>query len=215
MVSLEFSCGGLSTALESVGTSPSRVGLREESTKPLFAGFGEEFGGSLTSGLWRFLIDPAGAFDFGCCCRGSGSRQGRRELEPYLTSRARGALQQYNCTNTIPEQLLENVTVFVDASEAEEFAEVASKPLRSLPYDTSGQTFVAFEKPEGVPATGKFSNILKFIIVTIQPTSNNNFDSADEGSDQPGSNSTTNSVWPDEPNVQTKQELESAKEPNG
>ncbi|KAK6120950.1 hypothetical protein DH2020_045308 [Rehmannia glutinosa] len=31
---------------------------------------------------------------------------------------------QYNCTNTIPEQLLENVTVIVDASEAEEFSEV-------------------------------------------------------------------------------------------
>ncbi|KAG0500693.1 hypothetical protein HPP92_000765 [Vanilla planifolia] len=31
---------------------------------------------------------------------------------------------QYNCTNTISEQLLENVTVIVDASEAEEFAKV-------------------------------------------------------------------------------------------
>ncbi|KAE8669988.1 Coatomer subunit gamma-1 [Hibiscus syriacus] len=71
---------------------------------------------------------------------------------------------QYNCTNTIAEQLLENVTVIVDASEAEEFAEVASKPLRSLPYDSPGQTFVAFEKPEGVPAVGKFSNMLRFIV---------------------------------------------------
>uniref|UniRef100_A0A452YGL6 Coatomer subunit gamma n=1 Tax=Aegilops tauschii subsp. strangulata TaxID=200361 RepID=A0A452YGL6_AEGTS len=74
---------------------------------------------------------------------------------------------QYNCTNTIPEQLLEEVVVFVDASEAEEFSEVASKPLRSLPYDSPGQTFVAFEKPEGVLATGKFSNILKFIVKEV------------------------------------------------
>ncbi|PPS18191.1 hypothetical protein GOBAR_AA02372 [Gossypium barbadense] len=74
---------------------------------------------------------------------------------------------QYNCTNTIPEQLLENVTVIVDASEAEEFAEVASKPLRSLPYDSPGQTFVAFEKPEGVPAVGKFSNMLRFIVKEV------------------------------------------------
>ncbi|XP_039060886.1 coatomer subunit gamma-like [Hibiscus syriacus] len=71
---------------------------------------------------------------------------------------------QYNCTNTIPEQLLENVTVVVDASEAEEFAEVVSKPLRSLPYDSPGQTFVAFEKPEGIPVVGKFSNMLRFIV---------------------------------------------------
>ncbi|KAF1871525.1 hypothetical protein Lal_00020319 [Lupinus albus] len=71
---------------------------------------------------------------------------------------------QYNCTNTIPEQLLEDVIVIVDASEADEFSEGFSKPLRSLPYDSPGQTFVAFEKPEGVPTVGKFSNILKFII---------------------------------------------------
>ncbi|XXG45600.1 hypothetical protein AAC387_Pa02g0642 [Persea americana] len=77
---------------------------------------------------------------------------------------------QYNCTNTIPEQLLENVSVIVDASEAEEFPEVASKPLRSLPYDTPGQTFVAFEKPEGIPAVGKFSNMLKFIVKEVDPS---------------------------------------------
>ncbi|OVA04038.1 Coatomer [Macleaya cordata] len=70
---------------------------------------------------------------------------------------------QYNCTNTIPEQLLENVIVIVDASEAEDYSEVASKPLRSLPYDSPGQTFVAFEKPEGV-VHGKFSNMLRFIV---------------------------------------------------
>ncbi|XP_039068574.1 coatomer subunit gamma-2-like [Hibiscus syriacus] len=77
---------------------------------------------------------------------------------------------QYNCTNTIPEQLLENVIVIVDASEAEEFAEVASKPLRSLPYDSPGQTFVAFQKPDGVPAVGKFSNMLRFIVKEVDPS---------------------------------------------
>ncbi|XP_015056767.1 coatomer subunit gamma [Solanum pennellii] len=77
---------------------------------------------------------------------------------------------QYNCTNTIPEQLLENVSVIVDASEAEEFSEVASKPLKSLPYDTPGQTFVAFERPEGVPAVGKFSNTLRFIVKEVDPS---------------------------------------------
>ncbi|OVA04518.1 Clathrin/coatomer adaptor [Macleaya cordata] len=76
---------------------------------------------------------------------------------------------QYNCTNTIPEQLLENVTVIVDASEAEGFSEVAVKPLRSLPYDSPGQTFVAFEKPEGL-AFGKFSNMLKFIVKEVDPS---------------------------------------------
>ncbi|XP_061363566.1 coatomer subunit gamma [Gastrolobium bilobum] len=77
---------------------------------------------------------------------------------------------QYNCTNTIPEQLLEDVIVIVDASEAEEFSEVFSKPLRSLPYDSPGHTFVAFEKPEGIPTAGKFSNVLKFIVKEVDPT---------------------------------------------
>ncbi|KAM7250867.1 hypothetical protein ACFE04_022750 [Oxalis oulophora] len=76
---------------------------------------------------------------------------------------------QYNCTNTIPEQLLENVIVVVDASEADDFSQVGSKPLGSLPYDTPGQTFVAFEKPEGV-AVGKFSNMLRFIVKEVDPS---------------------------------------------
>ena len=58
----------------------------------------------------------------------------------------------------------------VDASEAEDFSEVASRPLLSLPYDTPGQTFVAFEKPEGVPAVGKFSNMLRFIVKEVSST---------------------------------------------
>ncbi|CAA7387861.1 unnamed protein product [Spirodela intermedia] len=77
---------------------------------------------------------------------------------------------QYNCTNTIPEQLLENVTIFVDASEAEEFSEVASKPLRFLPYNSPGQTFVAFEKPAGAATVGKFSNLMKFFVKEVDPS---------------------------------------------
>ena len=104
---------------------------------------------------------------------------------------------QYNCTNTIPEQLLERVlnhrsrnigvkrillssflvslfwrgflqvNVIVDASEAEEFSELTSKALNSLPYDSPGQAFVAFEKPAGVPAVGKFSNTLTFVVKEV------------------------------------------------
>lgn len=77
---------------------------------------------------------------------------------------------QYNCTNTIPEQLLERVNVIVDASEAEEFSEVTSKALNSLPYDSPGQAFVVFEKPAGVPAVGKFSNTLTFVVKEVDPS---------------------------------------------
>ena len=59
------------------------------------------------------------------------------------------------------------VNVIVDASEAEEFSELASKALNSLPYDSPGQAFVAFEKPAGVPAVGKFSNTLTFVVKEV------------------------------------------------
>lgn len=59
------------------------------------------------------------------------------------------------------------MTVIVDASEAEELSEIGTKPLKSLPYDTPAQTFVAFERPEGVPAVGKFSNTLRFTVKEV------------------------------------------------
>ncbi|XP_051182290.1 coatomer subunit gamma-1 [Lolium perenne] len=83
----------------------------------------------------------------------------------------RHVVLQYNCTNTIPEQVLEDVTVYVDATDAEDFSEVCSKPLKSLPYDSPGQIFVAFEKPDHVPATGKFSNVLKFTVKEVDTSS--------------------------------------------
>lgn len=70
---------------------------------------------------------------------------------------------------TIPSSsLVLQVNVIVDASEAEEFSELSSKPLNSLPYDSPGQAFVAFEKPEGVPAVGKFSNTLTFVVKEVR-----------------------------------------------
>lgn len=63
--------------------------------------------------------------------------------------------------------LFVKVSVIVDTSEAEDFSEFASKPLRSLPYDSPGKLFVAFEKPHGAPVTGKFSNTLKFIMKEV------------------------------------------------
>ncbi|XP_062210473.1 coatomer subunit gamma-1 [Phragmites australis] len=74
---------------------------------------------------------------------------------------------QYTCANTIEQQLLEDVTVHVDASDAEEFSEICSKPLTSLPYNSPGHIFVAFKKPERVSAIGKFSNVLKFIVKEV------------------------------------------------
>ncbi|KAJ7535408.1 hypothetical protein O6H91_12G032000 [Diphasiastrum complanatum] len=76
---------------------------------------------------------------------------------------------QFNCTNTIAEQLLEKVSVVVDSGDAEEFDEVFSKHIESLPYNVPGQAFVAFRKPEGVCSAGKFCNTLKFRVNEVDP----------------------------------------------
>jgi coatomer protein complex subunit gamma len=68
---------------------------------------------------------------------------------------------QFNCTNTIKEQILENVRVMMDATEAPDFTLVDSKSLASLPYGTAGQAFVSFQRPEGSVSVGKFVNTCK------------------------------------------------------
>ncbi|KAL6867553.1 hypothetical protein ACP4OV_015577 [Aristida adscensionis] len=74
---------------------------------------------------------------------------------------------QYNCTNTVEQLLLEDVTVCVDATEAEDFSEICSIPLKSLSFDSPGQIFVAFEKPEHFPAVGKLLNVLRFTVKEV------------------------------------------------
>ncbi|XP_024376608.1 coatomer subunit gamma-2 [Physcomitrium patens] len=77
---------------------------------------------------------------------------------------------QFNCTNTISEQLLENVTVVSECIEGEDFTHVATKPLASMPCGVPGQAFVAFEKPEGSCSLGKFSNTLRFLVKEVDPS---------------------------------------------
>eukprot|EP00850_Spirogloea_muscicola_P021555 SM000253S09044 [mRNA] locus=s253:58045:64400:- [translate_table: standard] len=76
---------------------------------------------------------------------------------------------QYNCTNTINQQLLEDVSVIVDLAEAEQFEEVAVVPLRIMQYGSPGQTFVALSKPEGSLSVGKITNSLKFRVKEVDP----------------------------------------------
>ncbi|CAK9218113.1 unnamed protein product [Sphagnum troendelagicum] len=77
---------------------------------------------------------------------------------------------QFNCTNTIAEYLLENVTVVMEAIDAEDFGEVVSKPLVSMPYGAPGKVFVAFQKPEGACSLAKFANTLRFYVKAVDPS---------------------------------------------
>eukprot|EP00878_Enallax_costatus_P016622 GHUV01017441.1.p1 GENE.GHUV01017441.1~~GHUV01017441.1.p1 ORF type:complete len:330 (+),score=110.34 GHUV01017441.1:977-1966(+) len=76
---------------------------------------------------------------------------------------------QFNCTNTIAEQLLENVTVMMDLADAPEFEAESVLPLPSMPLNEVGQCFTVLRRP-GM-ATGKMANVLKFVVKEIDPSS--------------------------------------------
>jgi len=77
---------------------------------------------------------------------------------------------QFNCTNTISEQVLENVSVTMDLADAEEFAEEAVVPLSVMPYNGTGETYVVLSRPGGSMASGSFVNILRFTVKEVDPT---------------------------------------------
>ena len=62
---------------------------------------------------------------------------------------------------------LVQVSVVIDPIEGEDFNQVATKPLASMPCGVPGQAFVAFEKPEGAGSLGKFSNTLRFYVKEV------------------------------------------------
>lgn len=77
---------------------------------------------------------------------------------------------QFNCTNTIKEQCLENVTVLMDLAEADEFEAESVLPLPVMPLNEVGQCFTVLSRPEGSLASGKIANVLKFRVKEIDPT---------------------------------------------
>lgn len=56
---------------------------------------------------------------------------------------------QFKCTNTIQEQVLEDVSVVMEVIEGESvFEEIATVPLHSMPLGKPGSTFVSFARAE-------------------------------------------------------------------
>jgi len=59
----------------------------------------------------------------------------------------------------------------MESIEGEDFKQIVTKPLASMPYGAPGQAFVAFEKPDGECSIGKFSNTLRFFVKEVQNAS--------------------------------------------
>jgi len=77
---------------------------------------------------------------------------------------------QFNCTNTIAEQLLENVSVRVDASDVKDAKVEFTLPIASLPNGAPGSAFVCLKKTPGSYPTGAFQNVLRFTVKEFDPT---------------------------------------------
>ena len=68
-----------------------------------------------------------------------------------------GCFLQFDCTNTLNDQILEKVTVHMDPSEG--FDVLKCIPCASLPYDTPGTTYTLVRMPED-PTLGVYGLLL-------------------------------------------------------
>lgn len=70
-------------------------------------------------------------------------------------------LFQFDCTNTLNDQILENVKVEMEPSDGE-FEVVTYVPRSSLPYNTPGTTYTLVKLPEDA-SSGLQTLLLHFI----------------------------------------------------
>ncbi|XP_052213767.1 coatomer subunit gamma-2-like isoform X2 [Dreissena polymorpha] len=86
---------------------------------------------------------------------------------------------QFDCTNTLNDQVLEKVTVHMENTD--DFQVLKCVPCPKLPYDSPGTTYTLVRLPEEATAvTGTFSCTLKFIVKDCDP---NTGEADDEGYD--------------------------------
>ena len=77
---------------------------------------------------------------------------------------------QFTMTNTIEEQILEDVSVALELAEAEAFEEVCTIPAPSMPYDEPQQCYVLLAYQGGTMPYGAIQPTLKFVVKEIDPS---------------------------------------------
>ncbi|EEC16547.1 coatomer gamma subunit, putative, partial [Ixodes scapularis] len=84
---------------------------------------------------------------------------------------ARHVVLQFDCTNTLNDQILEHVRVAVEPAEG--FQLVAEVPCRKLVYNVPGTAYVCFflELEDPLMVAGTFSNTLKYLVKDCDPNS--------------------------------------------
>lgn len=77
---------------------------------------------------------------------------------------------QFNCTNTVAEQMLENVSIVVDLAEAEDFEQGPVIPLPQMAFKEPGQAYTVLQRAPGTLAGGKLQAVLHFKVKEIDPS---------------------------------------------
>lgn len=81
---------------------------------------------------------------------------------------------QFHITNTVKEQILEEVGVAMDLADAPDFEEVMALPLAVAPQDGVGQAYVVLarggEDGVGTLTSGRFGCLLRFRVKEIDPS---------------------------------------------
>lgn len=93
-------------------------------------------------------------------------------------SYSRHLVLQFDCVNTLNDQLLENVRVEIDPSDG--YKVIKEIPCAKLPYNETGTTYVILQYPDDLPNTvGTFGAVLKFVVKDCDP--NTGLPDTDEG----------------------------------
>uniref|UniRef100_A0A914XJ47 Coatomer subunit gamma n=2 Tax=Plectus sambesii TaxID=2011161 RepID=A0A914XJ47_9BILA len=78
-------------------------------------------------------------------------------------------LLQFDCRNTLNDQLLENVFVELEPQGEEGWEVETHLALPSLPYNQLGSTYTLVKMPDGGEVTGAFNATLKFLVKDVDP----------------------------------------------
>lgn len=85
---------------------------------------------------------------------------------------------QFNCTNTLKDQLLEEVRVKMDFSAAQSYELESETAAASLAYQTPGVVYICVKHDPSQYPTGTFANTLKFSVRDVDPASGKPDDSS-------------------------------------
>lgn len=78
-------------------------------------------------------------------------------------------LFQFDCLNTLNDQLLENVRIQLEPAEG--YRIIREVPCPQLPYNETGQVYIILQFPSDLQAcVASFSATLKFVVKDCDPT---------------------------------------------